>query len=61
MNNSSVIKGNICQTKNPQKIDLYNGAFAVCVEGLSKGIFHSLPEEYASLTMNTICLERTMI
>ena len=51
MNNSFVIKGNICQTKNPGELDLYESAFAVCVGGVSCGVFHTLPEEYASLPL----------
>ena len=46
-----VIKGNICQTKTPKSLDLYENAYAVCVEGISKGIFDILPEEYASLPL----------
>ena len=49
MNNSFVVKGNFCQTKNPEELDLYEGAFAVCVDGLSAGIFNTLPEEYTQL------------
>ena len=51
MSNSFVIKGNICQTKTPQELDLYEGAFAVCVDGVSRGIFYTLPEEYAHLPL----------
>ena len=51
MDNSFVIKGNFCQTKEPQKLDLFEGAFAVCVNGLSKGIFKALPEEYEHLPL----------
>ena len=49
MNNSFVIKGNFCQTKNPGELDICEGAFAVCVDGISKGLFSTLPEEYAHL------------
>lgn len=49
MNNSFVIKGNICQTKNPGELDLHERAFAVCVDGVSRGVFNTLPEEYAYL------------
>jgi guanine deaminase len=49
MNNSFVIKGNICQTTKPGELDLCEGAFAVCVDGISKGVFRTLPEEYANL------------
>ena len=37
MNKSFVIKGNICQTVNPKELDLHEKAFAVCVNGVSKG------------------------
>ena len=51
MNNSFVIKGNFCQAKNPGQLDLYEMAFAVCVDGLSKGVFKTLPEEYSHLPL----------
>ena len=51
MKNSFIIKGNICQTKNPKELDLHENAFAVCVEGISKGVFDVLPQEYASLPL----------
>ena len=51
MNNSFVIKGNICQTKVPGSLDLHEAAFVVCVDGVSKGIFDILPEEYADLPL----------
>ena len=51
MKNSFVIKGNICQTKNPKELDLHENAYAVCVDGVSKGVFDSLPEEYAALPL----------
>ena len=49
MNTNFVLKGNICQTKNPSELDLHEGAFVVCIDGVSRGIFDVLPEEYASL------------
>ena len=51
MNNSFVIKGNICQTINPDKLDLHENAFAVCVNGASMGVFDFLPQEYTSLPL----------
>ena len=51
MKNSFIIKGNICQTKNPNELDLHENAFVVCVEGISKGVFDSFPEEYAYLPL----------
>ena len=49
MKNSFAIKGNICQTKTSDALDLHENAFAVCVDGVSKGVFKTLPEEYANL------------
>ena len=51
MGNSFVIKGHICQTTDPKALDLHENAFAVCVDGLSRGVFDSLPAEYASLPL----------
>ena len=51
MSKSFVIKGNICQTKNPRELDLHEGAYAVCVNGISKGVFDFLPPKYSSLPL----------
>ena len=51
MAKSFVIKGNICQTKQPGELDLYENAYAVCVDGVSRGVFDALPEEYAHLPL----------
>lgn len=51
MNRSFIIKGNICQTRNPKKLDLHPNAFAVCVDGVSQGVFDVLPEEYNTLPL----------
>ena len=49
MENSFIIKGNVCQTKVPQELDLHENAFIVCVDGVSKGVFDVLPHEYTDL------------
>ena len=46
-----VLKGNICQTKTAKELDLHEGAFVVCVDGVSKGVFDVLPLEYADLPL----------
>ena len=46
---SFAIRGNVCQTVTPNKLDLHENAFAVCVDGVSKGVFDTLPVEYADL------------
>ena len=51
MNDCFVIKGNICQTLHPKELDLHENAYAVCVDGVSKGVFDTLPEEYTSLPL----------
>ena len=51
MKNSFVIKGNICHTKNPCELDLHEKAYVVCVDGISKGVFDTLPEEYRELPL----------
>ena len=52
MEKSFVIKGNFCQTKTPGAPDLHENAFAVCEDGVSKGIFDALPEKYAALPLH---------
>ena len=44
-----IIKGNICHTPTPENLDIHEHAYLVCVDGVSKGIFQELPEEYSSL------------
>ena len=51
MNNSFVIKGNICHALNPKTLDLHEHAYVVCIDGISKGVFERLPEAYASLPL----------
>ena len=52
MEKSFVIKGNICQTKNARELDLHKNAYAVCVDGVSRGVFDILPDEYATLSLH---------
>ena len=49
MKNGFVIKGNVCQTKTPKELDIHEKSFVVCVDGTSKGVFETLPPEYANL------------
>ena len=51
MKNCFVMKGNICQTKNPRELDLHEQAYVVCADGVSKGVFDVLPEEYADFPL----------
>ena len=49
MKNSFILKGNICQTKTIYELDLHESAYVVCVDGISRGIFNKVPEEYNDL------------
>ena len=51
MNKSFVLKGNICHTKESNKLDLHENSYVVCVDGISKGIFDVLPQEYSNLPL----------
>ena len=51
MNRSFVLKGNICQTKTTDALDLHENAYAVCADGVSMGVFDVLPQEYESLPL----------
>ena len=51
MSKSFVIKGNICQTITPSQLDLHEHAYAVCVDGVSEGVFDTLPQKYANLPL----------
>ena len=51
MKNNFVIKGNICQTKSPSELDLHESSFVVCIDGVSMGIFDTLPKEYTELPL----------
>ena len=51
MRNRFIIKGNICQTITSGELDLHENAFAVCIDGVSRGVFEVLPEEYADLPL----------
>ena len=51
MEKSFVIKGNICQAKNPKELDLRAGGYVVCVDGLCRGVYDTLPMEYSDLLL----------
>lgn len=47
--NSFVIKGDICHSLAPGELECARGAFLVCEEGRSAGIFREVPERWAGL------------
>ena len=46
-----VLKGNLCYSETPQHIITAPGAYLVCVDGKSAGIFTQLPERYTTLPL----------
>lgn len=46
---SFVIKGDICFSQSKTKLETRKDSYLVCVDGISKGVFSSLPDEYKSL------------
>ena len=46
---SFVLHGNVCYNTTPQEVRCVPGGYAVCVDGLSAGVFDELPERYACL------------
>ena len=51
MMNSFVLKGHICHSGRDGKIETYPDSYLVSVDGICKGIFPELPEEYANLPL----------
>ena len=48
---SFVIKGDICYSTNKNEIKTFAASYAVCVDGVSRGVFEKIPDEYASLPL----------
>lgn len=46
---SFVLKGTICYSKTPTQLEICPNSYAVCVDGCSKGVFSTLPQEYVAL------------
>lgn len=46
---SFVLHGNVCYNTTPQEVRCVPGGYAVCVDGVSAGVFEELPERYAAL------------
>lgn len=52
MNQTSfVIKGDLCWSGGPDVLETSPGGYLVSVDGVSRGVFRALPEEYASLPL----------
>ena len=49
--NSFVLKGSVCYNTSPQEVRCVEGGYAVCVDGVSAGVFEQLPERFAALPL----------
>ena len=45
---SFVLKGHICYNVSPSEIKTVKSGYVVCKDGISQGVFESLPEEFAN-------------
>lgn len=49
MNTSFILKGNICHTPAPDHLETLAQGFAVCEDGVCRGVFDAVPERFAGL------------
>ena len=49
MNTSFILKGNICHTPAPDRLETLAQGFAVCEGGVCRGVFDAVPERFAGL------------
>ena len=47
-----VLKGHICYTKKSKEFEVCPNSFLVCKDGVSKGVYSVLPEEYKDWKSN---------
>ena len=51
MDKNFVLKGHICYSQDKSTLKVFENSFLVCVDGKSKGVFKTLPEEYKNLPL----------
>ena len=51
MDKNFVLKGHICYSQDKSTLKVFENSFLVCIEGKSKGVFKTLPEEYKNLPL----------
>lgn len=56
---SFIMKGTICYSNNKDELFTLKQGYVVCVEGICKGVFETIPEKYSSL--NVIFHENELI
>jgi guanine deaminase len=48
---SFVLKGDLCWSKGPDRIDTVRAGYLVSLDGVSQGVFRTLPEQYSHLPL----------
>ena len=51
MNRGFVLKGDLCDSRGENELLTVPGGYVVCVDGVSRGVYPQLPEEYAGLPL----------
>ncbi|MDD3218646.1 MAG: amidohydrolase family protein [Lachnospiraceae bacterium] len=51
MEKNFILKGNVCYSKDKENVITKENAYIICVNGISKGVFEVIPEEYADLAL----------
>lgn len=51
MQSGFIMKGDICYSRSPDSFATVPDGYVVCVDGVSKGVYRTLPEQYASLPL----------
>ena len=49
---SFILKGDLCWSTGPNQIETVQGGYLVSVDGISKGVFETLPDEYRHLPLH---------
>lgn len=60
MNNQFILKGHICHTPEMNRLEIRENACVVCEDGVCRGAFDRIPEEYRGLEV-TDCGDRLII
>jgi guanine deaminase len=48
---SFILKGTICYSVSPKELAVHENGYAVCVDGVSRGVFSEIPAEFSHLTV----------
>lgn len=47
--NSFILKGNICYSKNKDRLSVIDHGYLICCQGICRGVYPALPEKYQGL------------